>query len=269
MRQTWLRVRSIARLFYSVRNCVAWATITLVVTGKTSHGQSTLSGSVISDVGERKLSGAEVSIVDLAKSTHSDSAGQFRLGGISDGTHRLIVRLAGFRPWDGMLEFHAGEPMEIDVILEPVPVTLPTEEVKSAASPTDSRLAGFVERRRTGLGRFLGPELFQQNADRPLASVLLERVPGIRITSVDGNRVVFSSQDGKPKCMVQVIVNNAVVYTGRPGESPFDIGALQSGDVLAAEYYTVASTPPRFNSTGGGAGATAGAACGTLVITRK
>jgi hypothetical protein len=64
---------------------------------------ASLTGSVLTDPGERPLANAEVSLPTLGKSVRTDSAGNFRITGIPAGTHAIFARLVGFSTATAML----------------------------------------------------------------------------------------------------------------------------------------------------------------------
>ena len=158
------------------------------------------------------------------------------------------------------------------------------DTVKVEDKLADLRLRDFEERRAVGLGRFLTTDVFVKNRDRQLAEVLLGSIPGVRAvdeTRVEKFIVAGRGSGANHPCYVQVVLDGISIYAGREGQPEFDINSLDTGDVLAVEFYTPATTPPRFNVTGGGRvwsgvyiaarerwrrGKPVGPVCGTLVI---
>ena len=104
------------------------------------------------------------------------------------------------------------------------------------------------------------------------AEVLIGAIPGLRAVGKTNEKIIVSSQGAVSRipCYVQVILSGLSIYNGSVSRQEVDVNRLNTWDVLAVEYYTPATTPPRFEATGGGRGdGTVGAACGTLVIWTK
>lgn len=234
----------------------------LLVTAVHAVGaQATFQGRVLSDPDERPLPNAEVRLPGLTISTRSDSAGAFHLSNVPAGVHPVFVRLAGYQPWSGTVEFRDGQSVDADILLKPVVVALETVTVTDRL--TDRRLLEFNDRRSHGPGKFLTADVFERNSGRLLADVLLGNLAGLRAEGNASQKVLTSTHDGIKHCAVQVVLNGLSVYNGYVEQPEFDINSVNTGDVLGIEFYTVATTPQRFNTTGG---PKRGSACGTVVI---
>lgn len=236
------------------------------------RAQGSLIGSVISDPGNKPLLNAEVLLVDLDRSVRSDSLGAFRLTNIPAGAHQIIVRLTGYEPWKGTLQFREGQPIEADFVLQALATQLARVQINASGSSTDPRLAEFEARRKSGgVGHFVTADIFEKAKGRNLADVILERIPGLRAVGNTGEKVLSSLHDGAIRCAVQVILNGTAVFTGAPGQPTFNINSILSEDVIGFEYYTTSATPIRYMGTGARSemGNPQGAPCGTAVIWTK
>jgi len=244
----------------------------LAATGSRANAQSALSGTVISDPGEHPLAQAEIIVAGTDRTVRSDSLGAFRLTGIPVGTHEVTVRLAGYKPWTGALQFRDGQTVEADFVLQSIATTLPGVDVNARGPSRNPRLIEFEERRRSGVGRFITSDVFEKNSSRSLSSVILAQVPGVKVIERTGDRILNSMHDGQSQCPVQVVLNGIAVFTGAPTEEPFNIDGIQAENVLGLEYYTVAATPTRYLGTGGisvRGNHPQGAPCGTVIIWTK
>ena len=240
--------------------------------GARAPAQSALAGTVLSDPGEHPLGQAEIIIAGVDRTARSDSLGAFRLTGIPVGPHRVTVRLAGYEPWTGILQFRDAQTVEADFVLQVIATPLPGVDVNAHAPTRDPRLIEFEERRRSGVGKFISTKVFEKNRDRTLASVILMQIPGVKLTEKMGEKILNSTRDGQLECPVQVVLNGTAVFTGAPTEEPFNIDGIRAENVLGLEYYTVAATPTRYQGTGGKSvrgNHPQGAPCGTVIIWTK
>jgi hypothetical protein len=231
---------------------------------------ATFSGTVLSDPDERRLANVEVALPQIGKGVRTDSAGNFLIVGIPAGSYAVIARLVGFATTTATVVFQAGEKVEADLMMTAVPKKLDTVKVQEKLA--DLRLRDFEERRSTGVGRFLTTDVFEKNRDRQFAELLIGSITGLRAVGSTNEKFIAAGrgQMSAGPCYVQVVLDGVFIYVGREGTPLFDVNTLNTADVLGVEYYTPATTPPRFNITGGGGGKGAsGAACGTLVIWRK
>ncbi|MCX5756869.1 MAG: hypothetical protein NTX19_12285 [Gemmatimonadetes bacterium] len=84
------------------------------------------------------------------------------------------------------------------------------------------------------------------------------QIPGIRAVQRGPYEILVSTRNGK-LCEPQIIVNGIV-------NQRFDRNSVSASEIIGVEYYTVATTPLRFNVTGTG---TKGAQCGTAIFWLK
>lgn len=242
----------------------------------------TLSGLVLTDVGEKPIANAEVRLSGSTRAARSDSAGRFELSGLPTGMQRFEVRAIGFQPLRQSVVIPAGRSMEADLLLVADAQQLAEVRVGAEAGVGVRKpwLSGFEERRSYGIGSFLTEaELNKQDASR-WASAVAQHVPGLQLISYNGrasfgiNRgqisfnnmprgdVMDRSQGAPRSCYVQVIIDDIVRYASRVDEPLFDVSSIDPGTVAAVEFYSVSQLPARFNRGGN-------APCGTLVIWRK
>lgn len=233
-----------------------------------SKGAS-LSGVILTDVGEKPIANAEVVIQSLNLSVRSDSAGRFRIAGIPAGQHQVVVRNLGYEPYASRLTFRAAQHDEVDFLLREVPTKLKEVAVKGEVNSRYAiRLAEFEERRKFGMGKFLTSELFEQNGHRTMDVLLKSKIAGLQTAGKGFAQVLKSSRSAfGGTCTVQIILNGVNMYNGNIGQGEFDINSVPVMDVIGFEYYTVATTPLQYRATSGSRGS--GSTCGTAVIWTK
>lgn len=255
----------------NARTCCSVLTA-IVALGARADAQGALVGTVVSDPGEHPLAQAEIIVAGADRTVRSDSLGAFRLAGVPAGAHQVTVRLAGYKPWIGTLQFRDAQTVEADFVLQSIATALPGVDVNARAPTANPRLIEFEDRRRSGVGRFISTEVFEKNGTRSLSSVILAQISGVKLTERMGEKILNSTHDGQSQCPVQVVLNGTAVFTGAPTEEPFNIDSIRAENVLGLEYYTVAATPTRYLGTGGIAvrgNHPQGAPCGTVIIWTK
>ena len=242
-----------------------------------------LKGVVLDDADDRPISGATVSIEVLRLSVVTDSSGTFRMPSMPAGRHIIVVKRLGYNPLSAVLNIGAADTLDYDFALVKQPVNLPEVSVK-AKPPVPAKLSEFEERRLTGSGRYITPDVLEKNKDRRLSEVIAT-IPGPRIVrgtgsngwvassvgsgAIQGGRYTPSSMDlargADPKqCYAGVMLDGNLVFSARPGEQLFDVNSLATTSIAAIEYYRdAASTPMKFNMTG------SGASCGLIIIWTK
>lgn len=74
------------------------------------------------------IEGAQVQVGDVPP-VYSDAAGAFEVGNVTPGAHRVVVQAIGFQGRAQTLDFVAGQVVEHQFTLSPVPVIEPYSEV--------------------------------------------------------------------------------------------------------------------------------------------
>ena len=123
-------------------------------------------GDVISGVVRSGGAAVPYAVVDLGAGMgrqFTDSSGTFRFAGVAPGTHRVLARQIGFRPFDSTIVKVAGTPLSIAVDLEPLVVelaaiTVTTSRACTQPGPPDStaspQLAALLEQIRVNAERY-------------------------------------------------------------------------------------------------------------------
>lgn len=257
----------------------------ILVADRASAQQASLGGTILSDGTEKPLANAEILIESVNKSVRSDSAGNFIITGLAAGKHTVLVRLVGYESLKADITLGATQKLEVDLLIKPNVTTLDRVDVtaEKGAGNWAIKLTEFEERRKLGIGKFVGAEDFEKGDGRPVSSLLLQRVSGLQAIQSNGRRwlatsgrspKMFGAAAGAvtgtmekipPACYMQVVVNGRVEYNGTPGQAMYDIDALNSKDIIGVEIYSTATTPSQYNATRG----QNMSSCGTVVIWTK
>jgi hypothetical protein len=114
--------------------------------------------------------------------TRSDSAGSFRLDGLSPGAVSILVRRLGYRGRVFSIEID-GHTKPLDAVLTPAPVGLGSVRVQAKVDESKRKLREFYDHRQHGqLGYFFDTDDILKR--RPLnPSDLLRAVPGVRLVA--------------------------------------------------------------------------------------
>jgi hypothetical protein len=227
---------------------------------------------VVVDTAGQPIADAEVAIGALHKSLLTTERGAFRLRDIAPGTYPVVVRKVGWGPLNVSMAFTANQTVQHRVVL--TRVTVLEEVTVTAATPAPWRRE-FEENRRLGLGRFLtrdelakkeGQTLKALMAEMPGATLIAGTAGHAWLTNRRGLRgVPFSPDDpdrllgAVARCYAQVYLDNAPVFTARPGEPLFDLNTISVDRIEAIEYYeSPAQTPTKYFNLNSN--------CGVLVI---
>ena len=229
-----------------------------VVHDQSLRGKATLAGFVFSDSLKQPLSGAQVIISDLQRSTVTNEQGAFRLTDIAPGAHQLSVRRFGYAPVEAELLFHDNEQVDRQVFLERA-TTLDALHVTESPLPRV-----FEENRKAGFGTFLTRENLDSYNGLDLASAL-GTVQGVELLHGSGGHVFFLSKRTMTSlcateecikagrriylptaaergegiiraCYGLVYLDDILLNPGRPTE-PFDITSIAIEQIAGIEIY--------------------------------
>jgi hypothetical protein len=239
------------------------------------------------------IASAEVLLPSLRMMVRTDSLGQARLPGVPLGAQRVRVRRLGFAPSDITLKFER-DTTDAVFRLERSATQLSNVDVSVESVPFGLR--DFEIRRKQGIGRFLTENDLVRERNREFADVATTRFPGLAVKmdergkphvastrsncgsakvsggdrargngkivdsgrrsgagggSPDGAATASGSCYSTRPCFVQVYLDDMNL-----GEA--DDGLVRTWDLAGAEYYTGASMPARYR--------TSGSACGVLLL---
>ena len=253
-----MRALLAAPLRHPVALAILGASLTVAPLQRVAAQQSAFLGRVLDATTERPISGAQVELRSLKLSARSDSAGTFRIGNVEPGTHVAIIRAVGYDSIVARLQIAANDSVDSDFLLTPLATSLNAVRVNASADQRYRiQLREFEERRAMPIGQFLDASYFEKNDGLRVSGLLTSRISGVRTTQI-GPELLVSSRSGR-KCFPQTIVNGIV-------RDKLDLNTLNAADIIGFEYYTVGTTPLKYNMTGS---KDSGSQCGTAIFWMK
>ncbi len=213
---------------------------------------------VVSDTSMRPLESAEIAILGTPVRVFTGSSGRFQIRGVPIGQYLVIVRRLGYRPTSALLAV-GDDTLRLSYTLTPTPPLL--EGMRIVETSVGVRELEFLHRARAGEGTFITREqieargaIFVSDLLRPVLAVDLKPT-GLGGHVAVNRRGAISLSSGS--CPFRVFLDEI------PLPSPVDIDLLPPPETLMGiEIYPgPATTPPRYNSYGGG--------CGIILIWSK
>lgn len=241
--------------------------------------KAALQGKVFAEGIMRPISGAEVTIAELGKSTIANDKGAFSIVDITPGIYTVRVRSIGFARFESRIEFYAGKKEERAIVL---PAVAPLDTLKVVGEVGVP--LSFLEHKAAGMGHFLTREELASRDGQRLPNVL-SQFPGLGIvrgrstqswimskrfavplsaSKTGGNKTVYApSADERMRgvvtgCYARVYLDNLLLNSSSPAE-PVDLNEHLVNNIEAIEYYDGPSqTPSQYARLNSG--------CGILVI---
>jgi len=233
-----------------------------------ASGQA-VSGRVLDVVTDSAIVLARVRLLDSAgvalSYTVSGNEGWFLLAAPGPGRYYLHAESGFYKErLDGPLVLAAGDTALISYHLEPDPAGLDPIIVEARSRRIALQRAGFYERERTGLGRFLTREKIEARSARYITD-LFAAMPGVTLVRGQFGRreVIFRSglrfaTGGVEACYPRVFIDGMMRALG--GSTPTGLDdLLRPDEVEAVEVYRGAAEIP-----GQYGGSMAG--CGVILI---
>lgn len=216
----------------------------------------------VTDPNGRPVADAEVRISGMQFQTSTDTAGMFSFVHLPPGLVQLTVRRLGFRYLRRGIELELDSSIVLpdDALrLDFMPTQLEPVIVTAQGSRRKRAQVGFERRKEQAQGRFATREEFMEQGYVPVASEVLRKMGGLRVTmGKDFTPVVFSRRRGFA-CYPLVFRDNLFLGTTDPGGSiPNLDAAIPLEQIDAIEVYTSGSLPSEFSRTG--------AVCGAIVF---
>ena len=153
------------------------------------------------------------------------------------GLVQIDVRRLGFRPRSIEARVAASGTTTLDIVLIALPTSLPTVVIRDHHEASDSRLAGFNERRAQRVGHFITRDQIERERVYGLID-LLRNEPSVRVTTLRGGRgrsIVLRGMNCPP----------LVVVDGFPASAgPFDLDMIDLSSVEGIEIYSSAASVP-------------------------
>jgi hypothetical protein len=168
-----------------------------------------------------------------------------------------VARHIGFAANVVAVDLSAREPRSVTVRL-PKYVNVMDPVVVTARRTASLDVVGFSQRKKTGMGYYLGPDQIERMHAQYLTDVL-RQVPGIRVSSTPDGDVVVPTRGASltgGSC-VQYYVDNMPWQSMQPG----DINQFVSGhEIAAVEVYNGPGAPAQYTRANG---------CATIVLWTK
>ena len=203
-------------------------------------GDGRLTGSVVTALGGRALAGAQVGIVNGPR-TRANERGEWAITDAPAGTRTLEVRAVGFYPARVTINVVQDAPA-VRVALATLKSVLDTVKV-SANYERYSRFAGFRERSRSGVGRYLLPDEIAQRAPGAVSD-LFQAMNGVYVDGgADPERKLMMRGIFQDRCQASIYINGHFMN----GMTIGDIDAyVVPKDVVGIEVYQAGTVPAQF-----------------------
>ena len=249
---------------------IAGLALCLLLPPRTGSAQA-VTGRVLDFVTDSAVVLARVRLLDSTgvalAYTVTDQEGWFLLATPGPGRYYLHAESGFYKErLDGPLELAARDPALIEYRLEPDPAGLDPIVVEARSKRIALQRAGFYEREKVGLGRFVTREKIESRNARYLSD-LFEAMPGVRLVRGQFGRreVTFrgglrmgAGGSGSSVCYPRVFIDGMMMALGG-GTPPGLDDLLRPEDVEAIEAYRSPSeTPAQYG------GAMAG--CGVILL---
>jgi hypothetical protein len=199
------------------------------------------------------LGGVRVTVWSTSQEVVTGPDGSFALDALPIGSYMLEARALGFEPTRIPLDILVDNDQVLDVSLNRL-AALDTIRINADRQKILGRdMMEFEERRKSGFGRFIGPEDIERRQPLRLTD-LLRTVPGVRIVlgGISGEYPVMRGLSWEQWCQPDILVDRMLVS---------DMGAQLEffapvWEVRAIEVYPNPSTvPSQFTRPGSGCGA--------------
>jgi hypothetical protein len=182
---------------------------------------------------------ARVSILGDSGIAYTDASGRFTMQNLASGTRMLTVRRLGFEPAQLPVVLRAQEPVDVEVRLARPAVQLDTVRVIARRDAALARV-GFEDRKRKGVGYFLGPQDIASRSMYDIAT-LLANAPMLRRVNDNGKTVLTGRGYGTGGCVTYYVDGNIWL-----GEGVEDF--IQPADLAAVEVYSNVNAPAEFQN---------------------
>lgn len=241
------------------------------------QGTGVLSGRVLDADSRAPLAGVVVQLRGTGRSVETDSAGAFRLEGLTPELASVRLFRIGYGPVERSITLYPNRVVTVEYVMQAEAARLP--EVTVAGRPEvvegPAIMAGFEERRRMGGGTFLDETQLRRYEARRMADVL-RGAANLRFIT-DGNSVTVASNrqtirsmrpGAQGPCYLDIILDGVLYWSQtRDGEARGDRAPNVNSIVPVAElgaieiYPSTAAVPLKYRSIGN--------ACGALMFWTK
>jgi hypothetical protein len=211
-------------------------------------GNASVSGVVILE-GSPTNAGSRVELVGTDIVTMTNDQGEFTMHNLPSGTHLVMARHLGFGAGTVPVDLSSRQQKRVTLKLPKFLAIMDPVLVIARTSAGLDRV-GFSERRKGGLGSYIGPEQLQKMHPYSVIDIL-KRVPQLRVWNGPDGPLISSPRDG----CVQYVLDDIQYAEMAAG----DIRHFVTGaEVVAVEVYQANNTPGRYMR--------AGPSCTTIVL---
>jgi hypothetical protein len=203
-------------------------------------GTARLAGTVRGPDG-RLLDQAQVALYGFPVSVRTNSDASYALAAMPAGSQTIEVRAVGFSPKRLTVALRTGERRTLDVTLDKAAQTLSSVNIVGRGARLDN--TGFEDRRKAGIGHFIGPEEIERRHVFD-TSQLLWNVSGARVMWDGSENVIKFTRPvgtGAGGGGFNTVCDPAVFVDGFP---VYDINDVRPYDVRAIEVYPDKSAAP-------------------------
>ena len=220
------------------------------------EGRASITGAVTA--GGHPVEGAQVVVDGSTVSATTDARGAFTLAGIPDVTRMAEARALGFAPTRVPVEPSRGEQRTVAIVMVKRVNTLNAVTVYGTKPGRRfNDLNGFVQRQRSGFGKFLTRAEIDK-ADVNSVCDLLRHVVGLHVTDTGISacqatlRGGMSGIGGSARACEPKVFLDGMPFGGNVAELA---RAVSPREIMGIEVYSTATEPPQFFG-----------ACGSLVV---
>jgi carboxypeptidase family protein len=208
------------------------------------YGQSkkaSITGRVTASGGSVPVPGARISVVNLHRSTVTDSVGRFAFNSLQPGRYLLEASLIGFAPLNAIVVVAENERKDVEFRTDSAGALLPTIYVEGEAQPELVRpMTKFERRMAGGHGRFLTRDAILERNPFKIMD-MIRFLPGVR-TNCYGTSCQVRLNNDPSGCPPAVFID----------DQRTSVSVLEStppGDIEGVEIYRGPSeTPPELNN---------------------
>lgn len=224
--------------------CLAW----LLSIGRTAYPQlntATLILEVVDYQTSWPIQQATVAVVDTELRTQTTTEGVAQLAGIPEGIHLISVEHSRFTSEVISLTFGPGAILEATLALERAPIEMEGIEIVDERIDPSLERRGYYRRKASGVGKYIEREELEERG-KVLLSDALRGVAGVRIVTLDGQKVAVTMRRGSP-CPMRVFIDGSRLSSGSAGppqSDAVDLNMWALNEVAAIEVYTGLSQIP-------------------------
>ena len=215
------------------------------------RGSGRLEG-LLRGAGGQPVPNARVIVWGSGLTAMSGADGRARLADLPTGSYLLDVRALGYEPHRRIVDLLPDSTVAVAVGMEKL-MLLDTVRVRALRESIDPNLQEFSQRRKQGMGRFLGPEELERINPIFLDDVF-RTIPSVRVQAGGmGGDQIFMRGGGRSNVCVPDIYVDGVRIVIEDGLNWF----VPPSQIRAVEVYTSNFRPPEYSRMEG---------CGVIVI---